>query len=236
MFQFSGRCNANSRSLTCFRSIALGLLTALIVVSQLAAGLNLDRLLATLKLNGGATEDFRNWQQLIVDTAALPTGEERLRRVNTYFNRVVTFTDDMEIWGQSDYWATPMETLGKRRGDCEDYTIAKYFTLLEAGIPPEQLRLVYVKARIGGPNSSIVQAHMVLAFYPTPDAEPWVLDNLITDIRPASRRPDLTPVFSFNSDGIWAGSAGTATKGSSDIGRLSRWQDLLRRVRAEGFD
>lgn len=162
--------------------------------------------------------------------------EDRLRRVNEFYNRRIVFSDDQEVWGQSDYWATPMELIAKGKGDCEDFTIAKYFTLINAGIPNDQLRLVYVKARIGGPNSSLLQAHMVLAYYPAPDAEPLVLDNLITEIRPASRRPDLTPVFSFNSQGIWQGAAGTDPQGAGGIGRLSRWQDLLRRAHQEGFD
>jgi predicted transglutaminase-like cysteine proteinase len=123
-----------------------------------------------------------------------------------------------QIWGQSDYWATPLETLAKGKGDCEDFTIAKYFTLLEAGLPNEQLRLIYVKARIGGAASNVTQAHMVLAYYSEPDAEPLILDNLITDIRPASRRPDLQPVFSFNSMGIWSNPTASGVPASTGVG------------------
>jgi predicted transglutaminase-like cysteine proteinase len=164
------------------------------------------------------------------------TVSERLQRVNEFFNRRTHFGTDQEIWGQSDYWATPMETLGRSQGDCEDFTIAKYFTLLNMNIPNEQLRLIYVKARIGGPNSSLQQAHMVLAFYAAADAEPLLLDNLITDIRPASRRGDLQPIFSFNSSGIWAGHAASPQQNPAGVGRLSRWEDLLMRARTEGFD
>ena len=76
---------------------------------------------------------------------------------------------------------------------------------------------------------------MVLAYYAQPEAEPLVLDNLINDIRPASRRPDLVPVFSFNSDGVFTGGA-KETAPSAGTGRLSRWEDLLKRARAEGFE
>ena len=89
-------------------------------------------------------------------------------------------------------------------GDCEDFAIAKYFSLLAVGVPASQLRLVYVRLQLGAPGGPS-QAHMVLAYYASAQAEPLILDNLITDIRPASRRPDLTPVFSFNSDGLWQG-------------------------------
>lgn len=160
---------------------------------------------------------------------------EKLRRVNEFFNRRVQFGDDQQIWGKSDYWATPMETLAKGAGDCEDFAIAKYFSLLSLGIPVQQLRLIYVKARIGGPASTLQQAHMVLAYYASPDAEPLVLDNLITEIRAASRRPDLQPVFSFNSEGVFAGAASNAAAGPGGISGISRWQELLQRAHAEGF-
>ena len=121
------------------------------------------------------------------------------------------------------------------RGDCEDFAIIKYYTLKEAGIPISKLRLVYVKAKLNGPSGATLQAHMVLAYYPAPNAEPMVLDNLVTDIRPATQRTDLQPVFSFNSEAIWAGVTGNSPKGTG-TGQLSRWQDLLQRARKEGIE
>ena len=113
--------------------------------------------------------------------------------------------------------------------------ITKFFTLLAGGIPAGKLRLVYVRAQLpaspgqpGGP-----QAHMVLAYYANNAAEPLILDNLMPEIRPASSRTDLTPIFSFNSEGLWNG-AGPQTAGDPQA-RLSRWRDLLRKARAEGF-
>ncbi|WIM06809.1 MAG: transglutaminase-like cysteine peptidase [Candidatus Nitricoxidivorans perseverans] len=202
-----------------------------------ACALDFDRLLAGIgqRFGPAAVASFRDWRRLLDEAPALSV-PDKLRRVNEFFNRRILFLDDIKVWGQSDYWATPLETIGKGQGDCEDFTIAKYYTLLNAGMPNENLRLVYVKARIGGPSSTVQQAHMVLAWYATPDAEPLVLDNLITDIRPASRRPDLQPVFSFNSQGIWQGAGGGAPSAAAGPGRLSRWQDLLQRARAEGFD
>jgi predicted transglutaminase-like cysteine proteinase len=99
-------------------------------------------------------------------------------------------------------------------------------------MPMAKLRLVYVRAQIGGPNGAL-QAHMVLAYYPEPGAEPTILDNLITELRPASRRPDLVPVFSFNSEGLWQG---VGSQGAGDpTARLSRWREVLAKARAEGF-
>jgi predicted transglutaminase-like cysteine proteinase len=155
--------------------------------------------------------------------------ETRLQAVNQFFNRHVLFRTDVEIYGVADHWASPLETLGLGQGDCEDYAIAKYFSLVAMGIPVAKLRLVYVRAQIG----SSTQAHMVLAYYAEPLAEPLILDNLIGELRPASRRPDLQPVFSFNSEGLWQGT-GDAPAGDP-VQRLSRWREVLAKVRGEGF-
>jgi predicted transglutaminase-like cysteine proteinase len=166
---------------------------------------------------------------------AASVGQDDLQRLvafNDFFNRRVVFTADSEAWGQTDYWASPLETLGKGRGDCEDYVIAKYFSLMAAGVPQAKLRLVYVRAVVGGPGGA-VQAHMVLAYYAQPGAEPLILDNLIGEIRPASRRPDLEPVFSFNSEGLWQGTG--AQSAGDPVARLSRWREVLAKARAEGF-
>lgn len=167
-------------------------------------------------------------QTLLQHSAALEE-ESQLAAVNLFFNRRVVFAADRDVWGQADHWASPLELLDQGRGDCEDYAIAKYFSLLALGMPVARLRLVYVRAQVGGES----QAHMVLAYYPQADAEPLILDNLITAVRPASRRPDLQPVFSFNSDGLWQGVGGLAA--GNPQARLSRWRDLLAKARSEGF-
>jgi predicted transglutaminase-like cysteine proteinase len=174
---------------------------------------------------------LRLLQPLLHEIAGLAE-PERLARVNEFYNRRIVFKDDQEVWGRTDYWASPLETLGKGEGDCEDYAIAKYFTLAAAGMPVERLRLVYVQARLGGPLGPN-EPHMVLAYYATPEAEPLILDSLITELRPASRRPDLRPVFSFNSEGLWKG-AGSEPAHDALAG-LSRWRDVLAKARAEGF-
>jgi len=212
------------------------MLAAGMLLAFTAGAIDMDRLFATFtKQFKGNPKIFADWKKLTEDSRDSPV-PDKLRRVNEFFNRHIEFSDDQQIWGQSDYWATPMETLAKGQGDCEDFTIAKYFTLLNMNVPIERLRLVYVKARIGGPSSGIQQAHMVLTYYPSPDVEPLVLDNLISDIRPASRRTDLQPVFSFNSQGIYSGIAADSAAGPGGVGQLSRWAALLQATRAEGFD
>jgi len=157
---------------------------------------------------------------------------EQLNEINQFFNRRIEFRDDIVVWGEHDHWASPLESLARGQGDCEDFAIAKYFSLLALGMPSAKLRMVYVRAQLGGPGGP-TQAHMVLAFYASPGAEPLILDNLITEVRPASRRPDLQPVFSFNSEGLWQGVG--AQSAGDPVARLSRWREVLAKARAEGF-
>ncbi len=170
-------------------------------------------------------------QQLVQGIAVLSKQNElaRLDGINAFFNQQVLYRDDIEVWGVVDYWASPLESLSKGQGDCEDYAIGKYFSLIAAGIPGVKMRLVYVRAQFAGS----IQAHMVLAYYPEPNAEPLILDNLITEILPASRRPDLAPVFSFNAEGLWQGVAGASA--GDPVARLSRWRDVLAKAKAEGW-
>jgi len=191
-----------------------------------------DRMTAAAQSQGAKA--VAGWQGLrTVLLAVQDQGDvARLQAANEFFNRRIVFRDDIEVWGQVDYWASPFEMLGKGAGDCEDFALAKYFGLRAAGVLAQKLRLVYVRAQLGGPGGP-VQAHMVLAYYATPDAEPLILDNLVTDVRPASRRPDLTPVFSFNAEGLWQGT-GVQAAGDPQA-RLSRWRDVLAKAQAEGF-
>jgi predicted transglutaminase-like cysteine proteinase len=196
-----------------------------------ALGVDFDRLQQALVSRFGADRLplLLDWQRMLGE-GRKATETDNLRRVNDFINRRIAFDDDMSVWGQNDYWATPIETIGQGRGDCEDISIAKYYSLIDLGIPINKLRLVYVKAVQTGPAGTFLQAHMVLAYYATPTADPLVLDNLNPQILPASRRSDLSPIFSFNSAGLWQGTGNNASKSN-----LSRWQDLLARARAEGF-
>lgn len=176
-----------------------------------------------------AAQAVNKWLQLLRLPAATPDAE-KLAQVNDFWNQNVRPGEDAQIWGQPDYWATPLESLGRGMGDCEDYVIGKYFSLIALGLPPERLRFVYVRARLGGPASSEQIAHMVLGYYPTPNAVPLVLDNLISTILPASQRRDLTPVFSFNAQGVYV-----EGKNAAPVDRIGRWRDLLLKMEREGI-
>jgi predicted transglutaminase-like cysteine proteinase len=131
--------------------------------------------------------------------------------------------EDTVHWGVVDYWATPAESVGSDGGDCEDFSIAKYFLLKELGVPIGRLRMTYVKA------IRLNQAHMVLAYYPRPDADPLVLDNLEDTVRPASERTDLVPVYSFNDEEVWMEARGR----SGSPRQIRNWSAMIERLEQE---
>lgn len=199
------------------------------------ATLTFDALRNTALVQHGETtlKVIDQWIALIKKIESLPD-QEKLIYTNNFFNSSVRWVADEENWHESDYWATPLETLSKRKGDCEDYSISKYVTLVLAGMPEEKLRITYVKARITENGQARNQAHMVLAYYPKPRSEPLILDNIARDIIRGSLRRDLTPVFGFNTGVITAGD-GTKPSNEKPTNRLSRWGDALEKMKREGI-
>ena len=176
---------------------------------------------------GEGQQRINDWQYLLASQKQIGESEQ-LNVVNRFFNKQLRYVEDVDLWHAVDYWETPIEALWKGAGDCEDYAIAKYFSLRHLGVASEKLRITYVKALTQN------RAHMVLTYYSSPEAEPLVLDSLIDAIKPASQRKDLLPVYSFNAEGLWLPGA----KGNKKVGdtkRLSRWQDVLKKMQAEGF-
>jgi predicted transglutaminase-like cysteine proteinase len=210
-------------------------LLALVALSLAAVAVELDTItdpqIGKLAQQFGPTAKTRlSDGRALVTTAknkALQQEREKLELVNDFMNRT-PFVSDAQHWGKEDYWATPVEFLSTHGGDCEDFSIAKYFALRSLGVPDEKLRITYVKEIV-----VYNEAHMVLAYFPAPDAEPLVLDNINKTIRPASTRTDLVPVYSFNGSGLWLAKDQTGrgqSVGGSD--RIGHWRDVQARLKA----
>ena len=202
---------------------AMVLLTLLNVQARDSFRLDQELLDTVVQNYGGqAKQRLLDWQSLINDDQS-SNDLEKLQKVNDFFNRQ-EFISDLLLWKDKDYWATPVEFLAQNGGDCEDFSIAKYFTLKKLGVDENKLNLTYAKA------VELNQAHMVVTYYEQPEAEPLVLDNLIDEIKPASLRPDLLPVFSFNGIGLWLAKERGRGKLVGNSSRYKHWQDLLGRM------
>lgn len=204
-------------------------LLCLIISAPIIAELNLtEALLKKIEVNysANARKRVESWQALIESSQSL-SDTEKLEKVNQFFNSKVMFVNDIAVWGKEDYWATPLEFLSKGAGDCEDYSIAKYFTLKELGMDEQKLRITYVKA------VKLNQAHMVLTYFENKRAIPLVLDNLDIEIKPANLRKDLVPVYSFNGKGLWLAKARGDGKRVGNASRLSLWEELAARMASQ---
>jgi predicted transglutaminase-like cysteine proteinase len=183
------------------------------------------------RFGAGSSTRIGGWQDFV---RAVPAERrqlsgnnlELLGSVNTFFNRL-PFVTDLAHWGVEDYWATPAEALASNGADCEDFSIAKYFTLKELGVPIERLRITYVKA------VRLNQAHMVLAYYPTRNAVPLILDNLVDQVKPASERSDLIPVYSFNDEDVLIARQGQSATSAGSSSQIRLWRVLLDKLQKE---
>lgn len=172
-----------------------------------------------------ARQRVETWDSLMRIDPATPE-KEKLQRVNDFFNQI-RFVSDLIHWKKKDYWATPLEFISTNGGDCEDFTIAKYFTLRQLGVSDKKLRLTYVKA------IRLNQAHMVLSYFKTPSSEPLLLDNLDKEIRLASRRRDLVPVYSFNGNGLWLAKEREQGRLVGKSSRIGLWTDVIKRMKGK---
>lgn len=225
-----------TRLRTAIASIGSGIIVMFSTVTP-SADLNIDFVNFAEQMTGQFPAErvqvANRWQELLQTLDGQPERDQVLQ-VNAFFHRHIRYQRDEILYRQNDYWASPMETLGYGRGDCEDWAIAKYISLRQLGISDDKLRLIYVRARIGGPNSRLSEAHMVLGYYETPDAVPLIMDSLIGNVLPATERDDLSPVFSFNAAGLWAGQ-GASRANASPLARLSLWRDVIERMQQEGI-
>mgnify|MGYP003626215336 CR=1 FL=1 len=164
------------------------------------------------------------WVALMDDNTKIPV-KEKLEKVNIFFN-LLQYKTDLQHWGAKDYWATPLEFLVSGAGDCEDFSIAKYFTLLELGVDDEKLLITYVKYNGEGYD----QAHMVLTYYESPSSIPLILDNINGEILPGDKRQDLKPIYSFNGSGLWKSKQLSKGEKLGHAEELDLWAEMKKRM------
>ena len=124
------------------------------------------------------------------------TKEKQLNEVNFYLNQLLPQYDSV-MQHKEDYWESPKEFLVNGYGDCEDYVIIKYFTLLKLGFDKKKLFMTTVREKFSGGN------HMVLCYFPEEGKSPLVLDNLSFKILPLNIRVDLKSNRFINHNGVY---------------------------------
>ena len=129
----------------------------------------------------------------IVRDAREQTGQARIGTINRAVNAAIRYVSDMAQHGMADKWTSPLKTLAAGQGDCEDYAIAKYAALREAGTPVEDLRLVLVRDRVAGDHAVLAVRH----------TGRWlVLDNRHLIMADAGELTQFTPLFAIDHQGV----------------------------------
>ncbi len=166
------------------------------------------------------------WDNLLNKSKKL-SSLKKLKNINDFFNKI-KYKRDKAHWKKKDYWASPFEFMGTGAGDCEDYAIAKYFSLIKLGIPENKLRITYVK--LLRRRTKYEEAHMVLTYFHKPNSTPIVLDNVNKKLKLSTKRRDLKPVYSFNANGLWQ--AKNKGRSSLKVGKnnLKNWKSMMRRI------
>lgn len=122
--------------------------------------------------------------------------EKQLSKVNLYLNQLLT-KKDIQHHSNSDYWETPKEFLITGKGDCEDYAIIKYYTLLKLGFKKSRLYMTIVYEKYSK------KYHMVLSYFKSRKQPPLILDNLSFRILNSEQREDLIFKNFINETGVY---------------------------------
>ena len=212
----------SANPLKIFQNVACALSVSVMFLSIPHVGYAND----TVSVNESKTtlkrERMNAWIKMNTAIQHLPE-LKKLEVVNQFYNQI-PFADDRSVWQQHDYWASPQEFLSKNAGDCEDYALAKYFSLINAGIAEEKLSLVYVQLL---PNRD---AHMVLSYLGEGQSNPVILDNFVNEILSIDSRSDLVPVYSFNGSNMWIVDMGFSYTRVGSAERIKPWRQLKQRM------
>ncbi|MCD8498029.1 MAG: transglutaminase-like cysteine peptidase [Alphaproteobacteria bacterium] len=141
-----------------------------------------------------------NWVNKLEKFKGLPL-KSMADKVNRMVNEV-RYINDSKNWGQSDYWATPVQFL-ERGGDCEDFAITKYTALRALGVPEERLRVAIVHDNVKN------IPHAVLVVYT--DEGTVILDNQNKGLVDGEKMQRYRPIFSINRTAWWLHTAPSKT-------------------------
>lgn len=163
------------------------------VAGGLGGNLNRSELVALVGEPAKAGSREADMFKVIVSSLKGQSGLNQMALVNRFYNQQPYKTDD-ENYGVPDHWATVGEFLSNG-GDCEDYAIAKYRTLIRAGFPESQLRIVLVDDTIRKSTHAVLAARVGQVTY--------ILDNQAAWLRPETSLTYYHPIYSLNGSGVW---------------------------------
>ncbi len=130
----------------------------------------------------------------IVDNARGREGRARLGEINRAINLAIRSMSDLAQYGSIDVWSSPLVTFANGAGDCEDYAIAKLVALRQAGISPDDLRIVIMRDTIRGEDHAVTAARL--------DGQWLTLDNRHMAMIEDAHIRNYRPLFVIDQAGV----------------------------------
>jgi len=130
----------------------------------------------------------------VIKAVKAKSGRDQLDEANRAVNMAIRYMSDYAQHGEADRWSAPLATFATGKGDCEDYAIAKYVALSEAGFPRDDLQLVLVRDRAVRQDHAVLAAHL--------DGHWLILDSRRSDLMNDSEATSFTPLFAINHRGV----------------------------------
>ncbi len=176
------------------------------------------------KLSPESRNILKHYEKFMNFVKRKPMGDQ-LRLVNNYLNDLNAQFDDKR--GVKDYWSSRGEFLSRGGGDCEDYAIAKYYTLKDLGFKPSNMCLLVVQERYSK------SYHMVLGVWTDTIKVPKILDNLSFRVLPFPKRTDLKAKYCINETGYYViNKQGHKLKSTL---RVKAYEDMLKKQKNENI-
>lgn len=146
-------------------------------------------------VNGPVTE---KWKENIALIEKMNLNrEDKIKVVNDFINKSIVYTEDRDNYHMNDYWASPTEALTRGYGDCEDYALAKYFTLKQLGVPEDEMRIVV----LNDTRKNIL--HAILVIENNDGGTNYVLDNQNKAVMMDNQIAYYIPIYSINERNWW---------------------------------
>lgn len=199
------------------------LLFFLLVTISWAKKFNLTNYYRVTKVTPQSTAILEDYERFINKTYLIPY-DKQIKTVNHYINTLNSIYDSKTDLS-ADYWSSRGEFLLRGGGDCEDYAIAKYYTLKDLGVNPQNMCLLIVKEKYSG------FYHMVLGIWSSINTQPLILDNLSFRVLPLDKRVDLAPHICINEKGYYTlNNQGKRVKKRI---KLKSYEDMIKRQKKE---
>jgi predicted transglutaminase-like cysteine proteinase len=155
----------------------------------------LNELNGTADAGDRSRHDFRAYTAILEKVRGERSGRQ-IPKVNYMVNRLLAYRDDIRLWQSGEYWASPVESLTRRAGDCEDYAILKYALLRDLGVADADMRIVVLR------DTAARQHHAVLSV--RHNGKWLILDNRFSRVRFERDLPHYQVLYTVNAAGEWS--------------------------------